>query len=87
MTTNSPPISRQSSNWRPLKSWLTTQIQLAQERLEATTTREPHGHCHDRGRIAAYRDLIAAVEPETKPEGVEEGRDYLGAGESLDYDV
>lgn len=59
-----PPISRESADWRPLKSWLITQIHAEQRALESV---EPsvgeRAHDVSRGRIAAFRKIIEAVEP------------------------
>jgi hypothetical protein len=51
----SPPISKDSADWRPLKSWLRTQIFKEQTALESVAATVPEAsHNISRGRIAAY---------------------------------
>lgn len=58
------PISRDSGDWRPLKSWLLTQIHNARRELEATdVTVGERAHDISRGRIAAFSEIIQSVEP------------------------
>lgn len=64
----SGPISRDSADWRLLKSWLITQIHKEQRRLESVELVPEQAHNITRGKIAAYRALILEVEPETKVE-------------------
>lgn len=61
MTT--PPISRDSNDWRPLKSWLITRIHEYQNELEQPGVGERESDTL-RGRIAAYRAIIKEVEPD-----------------------
>jgi hypothetical protein len=67
-----PPISRDDMAWRGLKSWLKTQIHRAQAELEKPISERDSDSL--RGRIAAHRALINAVEPEVRlePEKVED---------------
>jgi hypothetical protein len=60
----SPPISKDSADWRPLKSWLRTQIFKEQTGWRASRPVPEASHNISRGRIAAFRSLIQAVEPE-----------------------
>jgi hypothetical protein len=73
--TNGPPIHKDNENWRSLKSWLLKAIHGAQRQLEAVGPSEIE-HNATRGKIAAWRELIAAVEPTPLPESSNEG-DYF----------
>jgi hypothetical protein len=65
-------ISRDSPDWRVLKSWLITQIHKEQRQLEEVEPSIPE-RTHDvtRGKIAAYRGLLREVEPEKRVEASE----------------
>lgn len=83
------PITRTDPAWRSLKLWLSVEIRKAQRQLEQPGL-TPQEYDIERGRIAAHKALIRAVEPERPPEDEKvdrEGRNYLGAGEDFDYNV
>lgn len=59
------PIDKNDGAWRGLKLWLQTEVRKQQRQLEDVTGAYDERAANiSRGRIAAYRDLIAAVEPD-----------------------
>lgn len=70
------PIPRTDPAWRNLKLWLGIEIRAQQRQLELVNPLVSESeHNVTRGRIAALRGIIAAVEPESGPQ-VSEGFDY-----------
>jgi hypothetical protein len=70
--TNEPPAHKDDPAWRKMKSWLLKSIHGAQKQLEAVGQSEIE-HNATRGKIAGWRELIAAVEPSPLPESTGEG--------------
>jgi hypothetical protein len=62
---DSPPITRESAEWTRCKSWLLFRIHKLQRDLEAPSLGERESDTI-RGRIAAYREFMLAVEPQKR---------------------
>lgn len=56
-------ISRDSSEWPGFKAWLQLQIETARCTLESPNCRAIAEADQLRGKIMAWREIIAAVEP------------------------